>query len=123
MLYKIFEIEDFIDNKNDSEKEIIKLMENNNSYLKLVFLKKHQTIEPHMAHTNVCLYITKGEIEIKFHDDDNCTCQSCGCDIPIEEDDNGRKYKIKEEQLFFFEKDVTHSIKALKDSSFLLIKI
>lgn len=122
MLYKVLEIDDLIDKKADLDREIIDLMENNSAHLKLVSLKKHQVIEPHMSHSDTCLYVTDGEIEIIFQDDDNCTCQSCGCDIAIEEED-GKKYKIKKGQIFFFEKDVTHSVKALKDSSFLLIKI
>lgn len=122
MLYKVLEIDDLIDKKADLDREIIDLMENNSAHLKLVSLKKHQIIEPHMSHSDTCLYVTDGEIEIIFQDDDNCTCQSCGCDIAIEEED-GKKYKIKKGQIFFFEKDVTHSVKALKDSSFLLIKI
>lgn len=122
MLYKVLEIDDLIDKKADLDREIIDLMENNSAHLKLVSLKKHQVIEPHMSHSDTCLYVTDGEIEIIFQENDNCTCQSCGCDIAIEEDE-GKKYKIKKGQIFFFEKDVTHSVKALKDSSFLLIKI
>lgn len=122
MLYKVLEIDDLIDKKADFDREIIDLMENNSSHLKLVALKKHQIIEPHMSHSNTCIYLTEGEIEIIFQDDANCTCQACGCDIPIE-DEEGKKYKIRKGQIFFFEKDVTHSVKALKDSSFLLIKI
>lgn len=123
MLYRVFEIEELIDSKADLDREIVDLMENNGSHLKIVSLKKHQYLEPHMAHTNVAIFVTEGELEIVFPDSDNCTCQSCGCDIPIQEDDEGKKYKIKEGQLFMFEKDVVHSVKALKDTFFLLIKI
>ena len=122
MLYRTLEIDELIDSKADLDREIIDLMENNNSHLKLVSLKKHQYLDPHTSHTNTSLFVTDGEIEITFFDGDNCTCQSCGCDVPIEEDD-GKKYKIKKGQMFMFEKDVLHSVKALKDSKFLLIKI
>lgn len=122
MLYKVLEIDDLIDSKADADREIIDLMENNNAHLKLVSLKKHQMLEPHVSHADTCLYVTDGEIEIIFTETDSCTCHTCGCDIPIEDED-GKKYKIKKGQLFFFEKDVMHSVKALKDSSFLLIKI
>lgn len=123
MLYRTLEIDDLIDSKADLDREIIDLMENNGSHLKLVSLKKHQILETHLSHANTCIYVTDGEIELTFSDDDNCTCHSCGCEIPIEEDMDGKKYKVKKGQLFLFEKNVMHSVKALKDSSFLLIKI
>lgn len=123
MFYRIFEIEELIDKKADLDREIVNLMEHNGSHLKLVSLKKHQILEPHMSHSNATIYLVDGEIEIMFPDSDNCTCQSCGCDIPIQEEDEGKKYKIKKGQLFMFEKDVVHSVKALKDTLFLLIKI
>jgi len=122
MLYKILEIDDLITNK-DSDREMIDLLENNESRLKLVYLKKHEEIEPHISHTNVCLFVTDGEIEIIFNHDDDCTCSACGCGLPSEKDDEGKKYKIKKDQMFLFEKDIVHSVKALKDSSFLIIKI
>ena len=122
MLYRIFEIDELIDSKADLDREIVDLMENNGAHLKLVSLKKHQYLDPHSSHANTALFVTDGEIEMIFPDAGNCTCQSCGCDIPIEDED-GKKYKIKKGQLFMFEKDVVHSVKALKDSSFLLIKI
>ena len=123
MLYRVFEIEELIDSKADLDREIVDLMEHNSAHLKLVSLKKHQVLEPHMSHANATIYLVDGEIEIMFPDSDNCTCQSCGCDVPIQEDDEGKKYKIKKGQLFMFEKDVVHSVKALKDTLFLLIKI
>lgn len=116
------EIDELI-NLKEADRSIVDLMENNGSHLKLVGLKKHEKIEPHMAHTDVCVFVTDGEIEIKFNSEDNCTCQACGCGLPDENDDDGKKYKIKKGQLFFFEKNVMHSVEALKDSSFLLIKI
>ena len=40
MLYKIFEIEDLIDDK-ESKREIIDLMENNGAHIKLISLKNN----------------------------------------------------------------------------------
>ena len=99
MLYRPLEIDELI-NLKDSDREIVELMENNGSHLKLVALKKHQEIEPHMAHTNVCIYVADGELEIKFDHDANCTCQACSCDLPDESDDSGKKYKVKKGQVF-----------------------
>ncbi len=122
MLYKTLEIEDLIDLK-ESDREIVDLLENNGAHLKLVALKKNQMLEPHMSHTNVCIYITDGELEMNFPVNDTCTCQACGCDLPDEDNNDTKKYKLKKGQIFLFEKDVLHSVKALKDTTFLLIKI
>ena len=122
MLYRPIEIDELINTKENS-REIIDLMENNTSHLKIVSLKKHEIIEPHMSHTDVCIFIIDGEIELTFTLNDNCTCQACGCDMPDEKDDEGKKFKLKKEQLFLFEKNVMHTVKALKDSVFLLVKI
>ncbi len=123
MFYRVFEIDELIDSKADLDREIVDLMEHNSAHLKLVSLKKHQILEPHMSQANTAIYLVDGEIELMFPDADNCTCQSCGCDVPIQEEDEGKKYKIKKGQFFMFEKDVVHSVKALKDTLFLLIKI
>ncbi len=122
MLYRTIEIDELITEK-DTARQIVDLMENNGSHLKLVYLKKHEMIEPHMSHSDVCIYVTDGELELIFNNDDNCACQACGCDLPDEDDDEGKKYKIKKNQMFFFEKDIMHAVKALKDTTFLLIKI
>ncbi len=122
MLYKAVEIDELINTK-ENDREIIDLMENNGSHLKIISLKKHEVIEPHTAHTNVCVYVIEGEIELIFNPEDNCTCEKCECNMPDEIDEEGKKYKIKKEQLFLFEKNIMHSVKALKDSVFLLIKI
>ncbi len=122
MMYKVLETDDLLDIK-EADRQIVDLMENNGAHLKLVYLKKHQEIEPHMSHADACIFVTEGEIEVKFNDEDNCTCQACGCQVPEDDKEEGRKYKIKKGQLFFFEKNVMHTLKALKDSNFLLIKI
>lgn len=119
MLYKILEIDELVSLKN-ADKAMVDLMENNNSHLKLIALKKHEKIAPHASKTDVCLFIIDGEIEITFHFSEPCGCNSDCCDNTTSEE---KKYKIKKEQLFFFEKDIMHSIEALKDTSFLSIKI
>ncbi len=122
MLYKTLEVEDLISSK-DIDREIVNLMENNGAHLKLIYLKKHQEIEPHMSHADVCLFVANGEVELVFNDESNCTCQACGCELPDENDEEGKKYKIKKGQLFLFEKNVMHTLKALKDSYLLVVKI
>ena len=121
MLYKVFDVDELVDLKN-SDYEMIDLMENNGSHLKLIGLKKHEEIEAHLSHTNACIYLIDGEIEFIFNLTSNCTCSSCECEMDENEEDC-KKFKIKKEQFFMFEKDIMHAIKALKDSVFLLIKI
>lgn len=122
MLYRTIDIEELVDLK-DADKAVVDLMENNNSHLKLIGLKKHQILEPHMSNTDVCIFVIDGEIELKFSNLTECTCQTCGCGMPDDTDEDFKKYKVKKGQMFFFEKDVTHSLEALKDSAFLAIKI
>jgi len=122
MFYKVMEPEHFLNSK-EAEREIIDIMENNNAHLKLVSLKKHVEIEPHMSHADACVFVTEGEIEITFLHDEECTCQACSCELPQEDSKDSRKYKIKKGEMLLFEKNITHSVKALKDSMFLLIKI
>lgn len=122
MRYRTMEIDELISDK-ESKREIINLMENNGSHLKLVSIKKHEEIEAHMSHTDVCLVVNEGEIEVTFFHDADCSCQACTCQITDEDNKKEKKYKIKKGQIFFFEKNIMHSVKALKDSIFLLIKI
>ncbi len=122
MLYKVLEPGHFLSSK-EAGREIIDIMENNNAHLKLVSLKKHAGIESHMSHTDACVYVTDGEIEITFLHDDKCTCQACTCTFSDEASKNSSKYRIKKGEMLLFEKNITHSVKALKDSLFLLIKI
>lgn len=124
MQYKVFNVDELVNTK-DADREIADLMENNGAHLKLIALKKHQDIEPHMSHTDVGIYVIDGELEFAFSTsgDSNCTCQACGCSVEEHEKDDMEKFKVKKEQLFFFGKDIMHSVTALKDSSFLVIKI
>ena len=122
MRYRTIEIEEFFTDK-EKTKEIVDLMENNGAHLKVIYLKKHEELEAHMSHTDTCIYVTDGELELVFPHDETCTCNACGCGTIDEHNNEDRKYKVKKDQMFFFEKDVVHSVKALKDSSFLLIKI
>lgn len=123
MLYRTIEIDELIEDK-ESEREVVKLMENATSHLNLVWLKKHSTIEPHMSHSNTSVFLIEGELEFVFNQDSNCACNACGCDLTTGDDDKKeRTYRLKKGQMFFFAKDDVHSVKALKDSKFLLIKI
>ena len=122
MRYRTIEIDEFFTNK-EKTREIVDLMDNNGAHLKIAYLKKHEEIEAHTSHSDTCIYVTNGELELIVTHDETCTCTSCGCETNDEHEKNSKKYKIKKDQMFFFEKNVVHSIKALKDTTFLLIKI
>ncbi len=123
MFYKKIEIDDLLD-KKENDKQVIDLMESENSHLKLISIKKDDGFNSHISHTDVFIYVLDGELEIIFpKENSSCGCGICGCDIADEEDDEAKKYKIKKNQMFMFEKEVSHSVKALKDSKFLLVKM
>ena len=122
MFYRTMEIDEILTGK-DEPHEILDIMGNNDSHLKLVYLKKKEGFDSHKSNTNVFMYVTDGELEISFPKTSMCGCNICGGQIPDDNDGNDRKYKIKKEQMFMFEKDVEHSLKALKDSKFILVKI
>ena len=86
-------------------------------------MKKDESFESKISHTDIFIYLTDGEIELIFPKEAECGCSICGCDIPDEDDNESKKYRIKKNQMFMFEKDVKHHVKALKDSKFLLVKI
>ena len=57
------------------------------------------------THTSICdaaVYVLEGEIEIHF---------------------DAEKFKIEKGEILMFKKDKEHTVRALKDSKFLLIKI
>ena len=121
MLYKALEPNDFFTIK-DARHEIADLMNNNGAQLKLVSVKKDYGFDSHMFNTNICIYLINGEIKLTFMKENPCGCNICSC-ADEGKDDDSREYKVKKGQIFLFEKDVRHSLKANKDSVFLLIKI
>ena len=122
MFYRVLDVNDMFNHK-DNDHEIIEIMSYNNAQLKLVFVKKDSGFDFHMFNTNVCIYLTEGEIELSFPKKITCGCNICGVSKPEHHDNKNNEYKIKKGQMFLFEKDVRHSLKALKDSKFILVKI
>ena len=121
MLYNAIEPNDFFTIK-DAKHEITDIMNNNGAHLKLVSVKKDYGFDSHMFNTNVCIYLINGEIKLTFMKDQLCGWGICGC-IDEGKDSENKEYKVKKGQLFLFEKDTRHTLKAIKDSVFLLIKI
>ena len=122
MLYRTIEIEKMFTLK-EAEHEIIEIMDNNGSQFKVVSIKKNSGFHSHKFNTNAGIYMLKGEIELSFPKEIVCGCDICGTTMPENHDKEKSGYKIKKGQLFLFEKDVNHSLTAIKNSIFLLIKI
>ncbi|MBQ9245050.1 hypothetical protein IJ182_02150 [bacterium] len=122
MLYKAIEIDEMFGMK-DANHEIVDIMKNNGAYLKLVSLKKNEGFDSHMSNTNICIYLIDGELEIEFEESSLCGCDICSTISSEKQKDYDKKHKIKKGQMFLFEKDVIHTLKAVKDSTFLLVKI
>ena len=123
-MFKLFQIDDLIDDKKE-DVLLVNLLQKNEAELKLAYLKKHQEIRPYNTNTNACIYIIDGEIELIFNNEEYF-CNSFSCNLePHKEktEEELEKITIKKHQLFLTEKELIHSIKALKDSIFLIIKI
>lgn len=122
MFYKKLEVNDFFDKKED-DKQVINLLERENAHLKIISVKKNSSFDSLISHTDVFIYVMDGELEIIFPKENTCGCEICGCSIPDEDDDTAKKYKLNKNQMFLFEKEIKHSVKALKDTKFLVVKI
>jgi hypothetical protein len=121
-MFKLFKINDLIDDKNE-DVLLINLLQKNNAELKLAYLKKHQEMRPYNTNTNECIYVIDGEIELVFNNEEY-SCNSFSCNLDSQEKQKElTKNKIKKHQLFLTEKELIHSITALKNSTFLIIKI
>ncbi len=101
MYYNVLELKDLVSNKEDRyQKEV--LMENGNSSLCAVALKKDEVMDAHISVCDACAYVFEGEAEFHFE---------------------AEKFKVKKGELIMFKKEREHSVVALKDTKFLLIKI
>lgn len=78
------------------------LMENNNSSLNVIALKKEEIIDTHTSVEDAAVYVLDGEIELHF---------------------DAEKFTIDKGEILMFKKDTQHKVLAKKDSKFFLIKI
>ncbi len=101
MYYNVLELKDIIQNKTDKfEKKV--LLENENSSLTAIALKKDEIIDTHISVCDACVYVFEGEAEFHF---------------------DAEKFKVKKGEILMFKKEQEHKVLALKDTKFLLIKI
>lgn len=101
MFYNVLKVKDIVDLEDSKfAKEI--LMENGNSCLSAIAIKKDEIIDTHTSIEDTAVYVIDGEIELHF---------------------DAEKFKVNKGEILMFKKDKEHKVLALKDSKFLLIKI
>ena len=77
-------------------------MEENNSSLSAIAIKKDEIIDTHTSTCDAAVYVIDGEIELHF---------------------DAEKFTVEKGEILMFKKDEQHKVLAKKDSKFLLIKI
>ncbi|MCI5824032.1 MAG: hypothetical protein MRZ90_03735 [Candidatus Gastranaerophilales bacterium] len=101
MFYNVLKAKNLASYENNKFERNV-LMENNDSSLSVVALKKDEIIDTHTSLCNACVYILEGKIEIHF---------------------NAEKFTLNKDEMLLFKKDEEHKVFALENSKFLLIKI
>ena len=101
MFYNVLKAKDLVECENHRIDRDV-LLENGNSALTIVGIKKDEIIDSHVSQNNTCVYLIDGEIELHF---------------------DAEKFTLQEGELILFKKDETHRVLALKDSKFMMIKI
>ena len=102
MFYNVLKAKDIVSLDDDKKFDKEVLMENSNSSLSVLALKKNEIIDTHTSTEDAAVYVIDGEIEIHF---------------------DTEKFKLDKGEILLFKKDKEHKVLALKDSKFLLIKI
>ncbi len=102
MFYNVLKAKDIVSLDDDKKFDKEVLMENSNSSLSVLALKKNEIIDTHTSTEDAAVYVIDGEIEIHF---------------------DAEKFKLDKGEILLFKKDKEHKVLALKDSKFLLIKI
>ncbi len=101
MFYNVLKLKDLVSLKEENlDREI--LMQNNDSSLTIIGIKKNEIIDTHTSISDAAVYVLDGEIEIHF---------------------DAEKFRIDKGEILMFKKDKEHKVLALKDSKFLLIRI
>lgn len=101
MFYNILKAKDIV-NLEGGKFERKVLMEDGNSSLNIIAIKKDEIIDTHTSLADAAVYVIDGEIELHF---------------------DAEKFKLDKGEIIMFKKDKEHKVVALKDSKFLLVKI
>lgn len=101
MFFNVLKLKDIVDLEGrEMDKKI--LLENNESCVKIIALKKGEIIDTHTSTADALVYVIEGEIELHF---------------------DAEKFTVDKGEIIMFKKDSQHKVLANKDSKFLLIKI
>ena len=101
MFYNVLKAKDIVDLGEEKFKREI-LMEENDSNLLVISIKKNEIIDTHTSTCDAAVYVLDGELELHF---------------------DAEKFKVEKGEILMFKKDTEHKVLALKDSKFFLIKI
>ena len=100
MFYNVLNAKKMIDSSKMFEK--MTLLEKDNSSLSLIAIKKEEIIDTHTSVCDAAVYLVEGKIELHF---------------------DAQMFTLEENDILMFKKDHQHKVRALMDSTFLLIKI
>lgn len=101
MFYNVLKAKDIVDLQDQKFARKV-LMEENNSSLSAIAIKKDEIIDTHTSTCDAAVYVIDGEIELHF---------------------DAEKFTVEKGEILMFKKDEQHKVLAKKDSKFLLIKI
>ena len=101
MYYNKLKLEDIVQNETEKTNKKI-LLENGDSKLLAVALKKDEMLPEHESNTDACAYVYDGDVDFHFE---------------------AEEFNLKKDEIIFFKKHDKHSVHANKDSKFLVIKI
>ncbi len=101
MFYNVLKAKDIVDLQDEKFARKV-LMEENNSSLSAIAIKKDEIIDSHTSTCDAAVYVIDGEIELHF---------------------DAEKFTVEKGEILMFKKDEQHKVLAKKDSKFLLIKI
>lgn len=101
MFYNVLKAKDIVDLQDEKFARKV-LMEENNSSLSAIAIKKDEIIDTHTSTCDAVVYVIDGEIELHF---------------------DAEKFTVEKGEILMFKKDEQHKVLAKKDSKFLLIKI
>ena len=96
MFYNVLKAKDIVDLQDQKFARKV-LMEENNSSLSAIAIKKDEIIDTHTSTCDAAVYVIDGEIELHFD--------------------------AEKGEILMFKKDEQHKVLAKKDCKFLLIKI
>ncbi len=101
MFYNVLKAKKLIDLEEEKFQRKV-LMENNDSSLSIIAIKKNEIIDTHTSLCDAAVFVLDGKIELHF---------------------DAEQFKVEKGEILMFKKDREHKVVALDDSKFLLIKI